>query len=122
MPKRIEHYRDLDVYQNAMTSTMEVFFLTKEWPASERYVLTDQILRSSRSVCGNIAEAWRKRRYKAAFISKLSDAETEASESQVWLEIAERCGYCTFEKRRKLDDAYDHIIGQLVTMIQSPDK
>jgi len=79
----IRSYRELDVYQNAMELTMRIFELTKQSPKEERFNLTDQIRRSSRSVCPNIAEAWRKRRYKAAFVAKLSDAETEAAETQV---------------------------------------
>ena len=75
----IRSYRELDVYRNAMDLTMQIFDLTKRFPSEERFNLTDQIRRSSRSVCTNLAEAWRKRRYKAAFVAKLSDSETEAS-------------------------------------------
>src|SRR3981081_1629472 len=89
----VRHYRELDVYQNAMNLTMRVFEQTKRWPSEERFNLIDQIRRSSRSVCTNLAEAWRKRRYKAAFIAKLSDSETEAAATQVSTEIALRCGY-----------------------------
>lgn len=78
--------------------------------------MVDQVRRSSRSVCANIAEAWRKRRYKAHFVSKLSDAESEAEETRVWLEMARRCGYISVEKERELDDVYDKILGQLVHM------
>src|SRR2546422_11690049 len=81
----VRNFRELDVYQNAMNLLMKIFQLTKRWPSEERFNLTDQIRRSSRSVCANLAEAWRKRRYKAAFIAKLSDAESEAAETQVWL-------------------------------------
>src|SRR5436190_8417605 len=81
--KPIRHFRDLDVYQNALAAGLRVYELTKKFPAEEKYSLTDQIRRSSRSVCANIAEAWRKRRYQAAFISKLSDAEGEAAETQI---------------------------------------
>jgi len=76
--KSIRHFRDLDVYQGAMALVMRVFELAKNFPSEERYALTDQIRRSSRSVCANLAEAWRKRRYQAAFVSKLNDAEAEA--------------------------------------------
>ena len=82
------HFRDLDVYQNALAVGLRVYELTKTFPNEERYALTDQVRRSSRSVCGNIAEAWRKRRYQAAFVAKLSDAEGEAAEAQVYLEFA----------------------------------
>ena len=79
--KAIRHFRDLDVYQNALETGLRVYELSKKFPDGERYALTDQIRRSSRSVCANIAEAWRKRRYTAAFISKLSDSESEAAEN-----------------------------------------
>ena len=95
MGKIINSYRELRVYQNAMDLAMEIFEITKKFPVEERYSLVDQIRRASRSVCSNIAEAWRKRRYKAAFIAKLSDSETEASETQVWLEFSFRCKYIT---------------------------
>jgi four helix bundle protein len=86
--KSIRHFRDLDVYQGAMALVMRVFELAKHFPSEERYALMDQIRRSSRSVCANLAEAWRKRRYQAAFVSKLNDAEAEAAETQVHIEIA----------------------------------
>jgi four helix bundle protein len=81
------HY-ELDVYRVAFDAAMDVFQVSKAFPKEETYSLTDQILRSSRSVCANIAEVWRKRRYEAAFISNLSDADAEAAETQVWLEFA----------------------------------
>ena len=115
-------FRELRVYRKALSSSMEIFILTKEFPPEEKYSLIDQVRRSSRSVCANLAEAWRKRRYRAAFISKLSDAESEDSETQVWLEIAERCEYLDRDKRDELDDAYDHIISQIVLMIQGADQ
>ena len=118
----IKHYRELEVYQNAMEWAMVVFRLTKSLPSEEKYSLTDQIRRSSRSVCANLAEAWRKRRYQAAFVSKLSDAETEAAETQVHAEIAWRCGYFPEAQFRELDDAYDHILGQIVKMADQPEK
>jgi four helix bundle protein len=91
--KAIRHFRDLDVYQNALETGLRVYKLSKKFPDEERYALTDQIRRSSRSVCANIAEVWRKRRYTAAFISKLSDSESEAAETQVHMEFAVRHGY-----------------------------
>ncbi len=90
---RITSHRELDVYVKAFDSAMRVFDVSKGFPKEEMYSLTDQIRRSSRSVCANLAEAWRKRRYENAFISKLSDAETEAAETQVWLEFAVKCEY-----------------------------
>lgn len=93
MAQLIKSYKELRVYQEAMNVAMEIFELTKKFPSEEKYSLTDQIRRSSRSVCANAGEAWRKRRYKAAFIAKLSDCETEACETQIWIEFSKRCGY-----------------------------
>lgn len=122
MQKRqlIKSYRDLDVYKMAMDEAIRIFELTKTFPMEERFSLVDQIRRSSRSVCTNIAEAWRKRRYQAAFISKLSDSETEAAETQVWAEMAFRCGYWDKTIFHELDEHYDRIIGKLVNMIDNP--
>src|SRR5438876_1243324 len=120
--KPIRHFRDLDVYQNALATGLRVYELSKKFPAEERYALTDQIRRSSRSVCANIAEAWRKRRYQAAFISKLSDAEGEAPETQVHLEIARLLHYLSQEDFCSLDDAYEKICAQIVRMIDEPEK
>jgi len=118
----VQDYEDLRVFQGAMDAAMEVFKVTKLFPPEERYSLVDQIRRSSRSVCANITEAWRKRRYRAAFIAKLSDAEAETAETQVWLTFSERCGYLGEDSRRRLDAAYRHIIGQIVRMIDEADK
>jgi four helix bundle protein len=119
-PGFAQNYTDLKVYQLAFDAAMQIFELSKKWPAEERYSLTDQIRRSSRSVCGNIAEAWRKRRYPAHFASKLSDADTEAAETQVWLSFAQRCGYLELVTSKELNDHYDHICRMLTRMIQSP--
>jgi four helix bundle protein len=120
--KAIKHFRGLDVYQNVLETGVRVYELSKKFPDAERYALTDQIRRSSRSVCANIAEPWRKRRYAAAFISKLSDSEGEAAETQVHLEFAIRHGYIGNAEFEALDDAYEHILGQLVRMIDHPEK
>ncbi len=101
---------------------MEIFELSKKFPVEEKYSLTDQIRRSSRSVCANLAEAWRKRRYQAAFIAKLSDSEAEAAEVQVWLKFAVECGYLEIDMGRNLYRNYNHIVGSLVNMINNPDK
>jgi len=119
---KITHFRELNVYQNALKAAIDVFQLTKKFPSEERFSLTDQIRRSSRSVCANIAEAWRKRRYAAAFVSKLNDSEGEAAETQVHLEIASLSGYLTAAEFHRLDDVYDKILAQLVTMAEHPDK
>ncbi|MCG2676049.1 four helix bundle protein [bacterium] len=122
MGEKIRSYKDLRVYQLALDKAMEIFEITKTFPAEERYSLVDQARRSSRSVCTNIAEAWRKRRYKNAFIAKLSDAETEACETQVWMEFAFRCHYISRTMAESLDAAYNKIIGQIVKMIDEADK
>ena len=122
MADRIYSYKELKVYLNAFQAAMEIFHRTKDFPRSEMYSLVDQIRRSSRSVCSNIAEAWRKRRYKAAFIAKLSDAESEACETQVWLEFALKCGFLDREITESLDERYEKIQGQIVRMIENADK
>ncbi|HEY7677226.1 MAG TPA: four helix bundle protein [Candidatus Methylomirabilis sp.] len=118
--ERVRSYRDLRVYQTAMDSAMRVFELTKGFPPEEKFAMVDQVRRSSRSVCTNLAEAWRKRRYVPHFASKLSDAETEAEETRVWLEFAFRCGYLSRDIADQLDDQYDKILAQLVLMISNP--
>jgi four helix bundle protein len=105
-----------------MDAAMEIFALTKTFPQEEKFSMVDQMSRSSRSVPTNLAEAWRKRRYKAAFIAKLSDAETEACETQVWVEFAKRCGYLNEKICRELDADYDQIMGQIVKMVIDADK
>ena len=112
----------MDVYKMAFDSAMKIYDMTKNFPKEEKYSLTDQIRRSSRSVCANIAEAFRKRKYPKAFISKLNDAEGEAAESQVWLEFSLECGYIGEDIFKELNVKYDHIIGKLVNMALSPDK
>jgi len=118
----IRHFRDLEVYQLAMDSAMRIFELSKQFPAEEKYSLTDQIRRSSRSVCTNIAEACRKRRYPNAFVSKLSDSDAEAAETQVWLEFASKCGYLNQTVVEELDRTYDRIMGKLVNMLTRPEQ
>src|SRR5438309_7492984 len=114
----INSYKELRVYQNAINSAVDIFALTKNFPSEEKYSLIDQVRRSSRSVCANLAEAWRKRRYKAAFIAKLNDAESEACETQVWLELSGRFGYLTTVRGEEMQKRYDNILGQLVRMIE----
>jgi four helix bundle protein len=122
MGEKISSYKDLRVFQNGMDAAMKIFHLTKQFPAEEKYSMVDQMRRSSRSVCANLAEAWRKRRYKAAFIAKLSDAESEACETQVWVEFARRCQYLEDGSCNELDAAYEQIMGQIVRMIVDADK
>src|SRR5262247_4851296 len=102
--EKINSYNELRVYQAAMEAAMMIFELTKRFPAEEKYSMVDQMRRCSRSVCTNIGEAWRKRRYPAHFVSKLSDSEGEAEETRVWIEIAWRCGYLKKEKADELGD------------------
>ncbi|MBE9510837.1 MAG: four helix bundle protein [Bacteroidetes bacterium] len=120
MNKIIRIHTDLKVYQLSFEAGMDVFELSKRFPNEEKYSLTDQIRRSSRSVSSNIAEAWRKRRYPKSFISKLSDSEGEAAETQVWLNYALACKYIDVEKHDNLYDKYDHIISMIVKMIIKP--
>ncbi len=114
--ERIKTHRDLKVFMLSFEAGMEIFNITKSFPKEERYSLTDQIRRSSRSVSGNIAEAFRKRRYPKHFISKLSDSEGEAAETQVWLDYSLECKYIDKETFVILNDKYDHIIAMLVNM------
>ena len=122
-PRRrvVRRHTDLDVYARAFAAAMKLFELSRKFPVEERYSLTDQVRRSSRSVSANTAEAWRKRRYPAAFVSKLSDAEGEAAEAQTWIQFAVSCGYLEAEVGRPLYSEYDEIIAMLVHMITHPD-
>ncbi len=119
--RRINSVRDLEVYKLAFVSAMKIFEISKSFPKEEIYSLTDQIRRSSRSVCANLAEGWRKRRYKAVFVNKLSDAEQEAAETQTWLEFALKCKYINDETFKMLDEKYEHIFAKLITMERKAD-
>ena len=116
------HFRDLRVYREAFDAAMRIFEYSKRWPKEERYSLTDQIRRSSRSVCEQTAEAWKKRRYPAHFRSKLTDADSEAAETQSWLSFALSCGYITREIFDELDGVYEKVSGGLVNMISNADQ
>jgi four helix bundle protein len=115
-------YNKLTVYKKAFGLAMEIFDLTKNFPKEERYSLTDQIRRSSRSVCANIAEAYRKRQYPAHFISKISDADMENSETQVWLDFALSCKYLNTENMVTAKFKTDEIGKLLFHMISYPEK
>lgn len=119
---KIATHKDLRVYQAAFSVAMDIYKLSKSFPSEEKFSLTDQIRRSSRSVCANLAEAFRKRRYPKNFISKLSDCEAEAAETQVWLDFALACNYINQVTYEKLYKKYDNIIGMLVKMIAEPEK
>ena len=126
--KAIVGHQDLRVYRMSFDAAMIIFELSKKFPVEERYSLTDQIRRSSRSVCANLAEAWRKRRYVAAFTAKLNDCESalkdtashKAAETQTWIEFAVKCEYITVETGRELYTTYNQIIGSFVNMIRNP--
>lgn len=119
---KITRHQELDVYKKAFETAMAIFELSKSFPKEETYSLTDQIRRSSRSVCANLAEAWRKRRYEAAFVAKLNDSEGEAAETQTWIEFAVACRYVDRDIARGLYKSYDEVIGKLVTMIIKPEQ
>ncbi len=119
---KITTHFELDVYKKAFDVAMRIFRASKAFPKEETYSLTDQIRRSSRSVCANLAEAWRKRRYEAAFIAKLSDSEGEAAETQSWLQFAVECEYLKKEDGTELFRAYHEVLSMLVAMINDPDK
>jgi four helix bundle protein len=119
---KIRSHKELDAFKLAYEAAMQIFELTKKFPVEEKYSLTDQIRRSSRSVCANIAEAFRKRKYPKAFISKLSDAESEAAETQVWLDFSFDCSYVETTIYQPIYQKYDFIIGKLVNMSLSSEK
>jgi four helix bundle protein len=119
--EKIRTHKDLKVYQLSFEAGMMIFHISKTFPKEEMYSLTDQIRRSSRSVSGNMAEAFRKRRYPKSFISKLTDVEGEAAETQVWLDYALECSYIEKKAHAELFDKYDHIISMLVIMSNKPD-
>ena len=118
----VKNVRDLEVFKLAYQAALEIYNITKEFPPEEKYDLTSQIRRSSKSVCGCLLEAWRRRRYPKNFVSKLNDAETEADETMMWLDFSKDLGYIDKAKYENLYDKYDHILAMLVKMIASPEK
>ena len=120
--KLIRHHWELDVYKLSVEAAMDIFRLSKRWPKEEMYSLTDQIRRSSRAVSAAIVEAWRRRKYEAVFVNKLSEAEGEAAESQTWLEYAVKCEYLDRKDGARLFRTYDRILGKLVKMGNEPEK
>jgi len=115
-------FKDLIVYQKAFEQAMRIFEVTKGFPKIEQFSLIDQFRRSSRSVCANMAESWRKRRYIAHFVSKLTDADAEASETTVWLDFSLECSYIDDQVHKELSAQYDEIGRMLGSMIASPEK
>ena len=116
----VQSFKELRVFQLGFGGATRIFELSKSWPKEERYALTDQIRRSSRSACANIGEAWRKRRYVPSFVNKLSDADAEAAETQIWLDFALASGYIDNTLHAELYQQYDQIIGGLVKMMADP--
>ncbi len=115
-------YRDLKVYQLAYRLAMEIFKETKVFPSEEKFSLTDQIRRASRSIPANIAEAWKKRMYQKMFVSKLIDCAGESGETEVWLDFAKDCGYFSIEKHKYFSDGYDEVNRMLYSMVDKPEK
>ncbi|HXG65687.1 MAG TPA: four helix bundle protein [Blastocatellia bacterium] len=115
-------YKDLRVYQLAYKLAMEIFRESKSFPSEERYSLTDQIRRASRSIAANIAEGYRKRQYAKMFVSKMADADAEAAETQVWLDFAHDCGYLTKERQAELMKGYEEVGRMLGSMIANPER
>ena len=122
MSEKIESFRDLKVYNLAFEMQQEIFELSKKFPKEELYSLTDQIRRSSRSIGSNITEAWAKRRYKAHFVSKLSDADGEQMETQHWIDTSFACGYISEEKHESLIKKCKKTGKMLGKMMQEPEK
>jgi four helix bundle protein len=118
----IKSHRELRVYKKAFEKAMDIYLMSKTFPKEELYSLTDQIRRASRSVCSNIAEAFRRRKYPKSFSSKLNESEAEAAETQNWLDFALECGYIGHESHNELNNAYEEILGMLVIMQKNPEK
>jgi four helix bundle protein len=118
----MQGHRDLKVYQLAYDLAMEIFHLSRSFPREELYSLTDQIRRSSRSVAANIAEGFRKRRYPNMLVSKLTDSDGEATETQVWLDFAVDCGYMSQKNRDRLTDGYEQVGKMLSGMMSNPER
>jgi len=120
--KDIRHFRDLEVYRRAFKAAMKIFQITKRFPQEERFSLVDQMRRASRSVCSNISEGWRKRRYPAVFKNKVTDSMQEASETQCWLEFSLACTYIEQDMFNDLDDEYEQLILMLNAMEKNAEK
>ena len=119
--KKVQYHWELEVYRMSVEAAMLIFELSKKFPKEEIYSLTDQIRRSSRSVSSAIAEGWRRRKYQNALVNKLNESESEAAETQVWLEYAVKCKYLDRDIGGDLHRTYDNVIGKLVSMGNNPD-
>ena len=115
----VRRHEDLEVYQLAFDAAMQIFESSNHFPVEERYSLTDQVRRSSRSVCANLAEAWRKRIYEASFVAKLSDVTAEAAETQTWIAFAVQCHYLETNTGEELTQTYNRILSMLFNLIQN---
>jgi four helix bundle protein len=115
----VRWHEDLEVYQLAFDAAMQIYESSKHFPVEERYALTDQVRRSFRSVCANLAEAWRKRIYEASFVAKLSDATAEAAETQTWIAFAVKCQYLDTHAGEELTQIYNRILSMLFNLIQN---
>lgn len=122
MEKVYRGFRDLKVYQLSYSLAMEIFHETKKFPAEERYSLTDQIRRASRSIPANLAEAWKKRRYERLFISKMTDCAGEAAEVEVWIDFARDCGYFKPDRHLYFRERYEEVSKMLSSMARQPEK
>ena len=118
--KKIQYHWEIDAYKLSVSAAMEIYGLSKSFPKEETYSLTDQIRRSSRAVSGAIAEGWRRRKYRAAFVNKMNEAEAEGAETQAWLEYCAKCQYITKDDYTRLHHKYQEIIGKLINMGNNP--
>jgi four helix bundle protein len=119
---RIESFKDLIVYQKAYKLAMEIFDISKSYPKEERFSLTDQIRRSSRSVTSCIAESWSRRRYEKSFVNILIDSLGEENETETWLDYSRDCQYIQNETHSRISRDYDEVRKMLISMINNPDK
>lgn len=116
----VQSVKELTVYRKAYRTAMTIFWLSREFPDEERYALTSQIRRSSRSICNNLREAWAKRRYEAHFVSKLTDCDGENAETETSLDFAKDCRYITIEQHNELTAACREVGKMLGSMIKNP--
>ena len=119
---KVGSFKDLIVYQKAYKLAMEIFEISKDFPKDEKYSLTDQIRRSSRSITSNIAESWAKRRYEKSFVSKLKDSLGEEYETECWLDYSKDCKYIQEETHKRILNEYDEVRKMLISIINNPEK
>jgi four helix bundle protein len=119
---KVGSFKELIVYQKAYNLAMMIFEISESFPKEEKYSLTDQIRRSSRSVAANIGESWAKRRYEKSFVNKLTDSLGEEHETEVWLDFSKDCKYIQIEAHQKLLNEYDEVRKILISIINHPEK